>query len=253
MRPKRLIRSPRRRRRGFTLVELLVVIAIISVLISLLFPALRNARDRARMVQCANRCRNIGVLVPMYAFDHGRPPYATPDDIIYWGAGSFFARVYAYATGQAFENNTDYTYRYGTIAATIRTSRMFTCPQEKPNIDGTGIVPNELLNEEKNRQGKSGFRFRQLDAKYNASAIVVAGDGNGYGIRYESYTGPYSKPMFRHTSSYACPDEARESSGVSQRGDGRAHLVFADGHVEPVTEDVYDTRRKARTIILDFR
>lgn len=239
------------RRVGFTLVELLVVVAIIAVLLSLLFPALQ-ARQRARALQCMHRQRNIGLVFTLYSQDRGRPPFATRNDIIYWGAGSFFARVFSYATGVAFTNNTDSAYRFGTIAATIRANGMFTCPDEEPGVDGTSIVPNELLNEEANRQGSAGFSFRQVDHRVNASRVVIVGDGNGYGIRYSAYLGPYSDPMFRH-GSRAPRSSQRMSLGGVARGDGRAHLVFADAHVEAVTPTEYQERRSRDDLVLDFR
>ncbi|MCF7837412.1 MAG: type II secretion system GspH family protein [Candidatus Marinimicrobia bacterium] len=55
---------------GFTLIELLVVIAIISVLIALLFPAVRSARSLATTAQCASNQRQVGVAFHMYATDH---------------------------------------------------------------------------------------------------------------------------------------------------------------------------------------
>jgi len=52
---------------GFTLVELLVVIAILSLLLSILTPAFRRARQMARRVVCQGNERAIGVGVLQYA------------------------------------------------------------------------------------------------------------------------------------------------------------------------------------------
>ena len=59
-----------RDRKGFTLIELLVVIAVIAVLMGILMPALRAARELGRGANCLANERSLVLAYTMYAGDN---------------------------------------------------------------------------------------------------------------------------------------------------------------------------------------
>lgn len=65
-----------KKNKGFTLIELLVVIAIIAVLMGILMPSLRAAKEQALRVSCTANLRDIGRALHMYAdtYDQKLPP-----------------------------------------------------------------------------------------------------------------------------------------------------------------------------------
>jgi prepilin-type N-terminal cleavage/methylation domain-containing protein/prepilin-type processing-associated H-X9-DG protein len=80
--------TKRARRGGFTLIELLVVIAIIALLITILLPAMANARESARRVKCESNLRQIAQASSGYLSEFGRyvHPQLFPEQL---GEGHF--------------------------------------------------------------------------------------------------------------------------------------------------------------------
>jgi prepilin-type N-terminal cleavage/methylation domain-containing protein/prepilin-type processing-associated H-X9-DG protein len=68
--PSAMFNRPTTARGAFTLIELLVVISIIALLIGILLPALKGARDAAMSAQCKSQLRQQGQGYHMYAADN---------------------------------------------------------------------------------------------------------------------------------------------------------------------------------------
>lgn len=66
-------------RAGFTVIELMVSIGVIAVLVSLAAPAVQQARETARGLDCRNRLRQIGLAMQQYTdvYDGTLPPAFT--------------------------------------------------------------------------------------------------------------------------------------------------------------------------------
>jgi prepilin-type N-terminal cleavage/methylation domain-containing protein/prepilin-type processing-associated H-X9-DG protein len=77
---------------GFTLIELLTVMGIVSILASLLLPALSRSREQARASVCLNNMRQLSYGVFLYADDKndelpwaGAPDRNRPEDWVFGG------------------------------------------------------------------------------------------------------------------------------------------------------------------------
>lgn len=80
--PHRFTASPK----AFTLIELLVVISIIALLVAILLPALRAARESARTISCSSNLRQMMIAINAYAANE--KDFLIPAGYLHNGAGT---------------------------------------------------------------------------------------------------------------------------------------------------------------------
>lgn len=66
--------TPRRMRRGITIIELMVVVSVLGLLLALLLPAVQSARESARRTKCLNNLHQQGVAMLHFEQSKGRLP-----------------------------------------------------------------------------------------------------------------------------------------------------------------------------------
>jgi prepilin-type N-terminal cleavage/methylation domain-containing protein/prepilin-type processing-associated H-X9-DG protein len=117
---------------GFTLIELLVVIAIMGILIALLLPAVQSAREAARLAQCGNNLRQIGMAVSLYQDAQGTYPMGRDTTIQYGVSWAF--RLLPHLEQQAIYEAFNYKQRVDSAANAyaMRTPvATFFCPSRR--------------------------------------------------------------------------------------------------------------------------
>ena len=118
--------SGRGQRCAFTLIELLVVIAIIAILAALLLPALSQAKEKARVIQCVNNFKQLALSWTMYIGDYS-------DHLpLNWTSDGGQSVNGSWVTGSVRVSSLVDGLTNGTLFAYHRSFAIYVCPDLKP-------------------------------------------------------------------------------------------------------------------------
>jgi prepilin-type N-terminal cleavage/methylation domain-containing protein/prepilin-type processing-associated H-X9-DG protein len=190
----RLISNP-----AFTLIELLVVIVIITILASLLLPALSRAKQVGRTAMCGTNVRQLGIAAATYSLDNrGRLP-----DFLQW--------LHAAPIGTSSDVTSGKLYPY------LKSKPVYTCP-----TDALALRPNA-------RNSTRAWSY--------AMNCVLCHENDTSTFAAPMQTLLFMEPNLGPNDSSGLVGPVvwmGATNAISGRHNGAGHIVFCDFHVERV-------------------
>ena len=226
-----------RNARAFTLIELLVVVAIIALLVSILVPALSQARESANKTLCATNLHGLALANCLYAGDHDGFFVPGASDMDWFSPGLFRWHGYRPTVNDPFDPSK------GPLSPYFQDGKMKQCPSFQGFVQegssafesgGGGYGYNNDYVGSRTRWGgdiTTGARTTDIHGLSNvimfADAAMARADDGDYLIEYSFLQPPY----------WVWDQQVKKEWGLATptthfRHRGEANIAWCDGHVD---------------------
>lgn len=214
----------------FTLIELLVVISIISLLISILLPALGAARKSAQAMACLSNLRQLGLLHVMYDGDTDSLPVFTE---------------YSSDFGRSFR---PWNWRYS-IQEYMTTYKMMDCPSMDTADHTQQLIDNishyySDLESVKTRWYHAEYGVNQ-NTLFGSYRYTSSGGGGGEGIFFPSIYLPARLADLKNPSKIYSTMDTEQYQITPTRG---RNVVYDSGSSPAVSGDNIPSARHASAV-----
>jgi prepilin-type processing-associated H-X9-DG protein/prepilin-type N-terminal cleavage/methylation domain-containing protein len=212
---------------AFTLVELLVVIAIIAILAALLLTVISQSKGRAQRIQCASNLHQQGVALNVFLSDnHGYPPiYANKNDGYLDYDRSWIAQLEQVGFGISQPQANYFKKEIWLCPSAQWTSNVLGSPPCCYGYNCGSINQNDP--NYTNRLGLGGLynRISHIFIPITESDVIAPSDMMAIGDSFDG-TIVLSRVAVTENAKYG---------NILTRHQGKANVVFCDGHVESPT------------------
>lgn len=244
---------------AFTLIELLVVISILALVVALLLPALRMAKESGRNVQCMSQERQINLATISYTNDFSYFPACGGPDIIFDRADEW---------GNVRQISERWPAR---LLPYLGTTDVFSCPTKLITLPVNNYFANTIFWTGNNQCVIDGTFLltstRLVDVanpakvvSYHESTRDMGGDFYWMVPSDIKWWGDYSA-KFQYTRGYAGHSyDVRDSGGrhfrtpssVGSDPWGKDNIAFVDGHLRTQVSMQYLVETEPRGVFHSY-